>query len=53
MNAELLSRFRKEAKAATLVKDPHVIAVRDLAEDSGVHFIVLEYVEGSKLREVV
>ncbi|MEM8712165.1 MAG: protein kinase, partial [Planctomycetota bacterium] len=50
---ELLSRFRKEAKAATLVKDPHVVTVRDLAEDGDVHFIVMEYVKGVNLRELV
>ena len=53
LNDELLSRFRKEGKAATLVKDPHVIAVRDLSEDAGVHFIIMEYVQGANLRELV
>ena len=47
-------RFRREAQAAASLNAPHVVSVFDTGEDaSGVPFIVMEYVEGRTLRDVL
>ncbi len=47
-------RFRREAQAAAALNAPHVVSVFDTGEDSsGVPYIVMEYVEGRTLRDVL
>ncbi len=52
-DATAVQRFRREIEAAGRLKHPHVVAVRDIDEDRGVHFLVMEYVEGNDLDRVV
>jgi serine/threonine-protein kinase len=47
------ARFRREAQAAASLNAPSIVAVYDTGEDDGVPFIVMEYVEGRTLREVL
>jgi eukaryotic-like serine/threonine-protein kinase len=46
-----LERFRREARAAARLSDPHVVTVIDAGEDDGRPFIVFEYVEGETLKD--
>ncbi|MDX1657564.1 MAG: Stk1 family PASTA domain-containing Ser/Thr kinase [Nitriliruptorales bacterium] len=46
-------RFRREAKAAAGLSHPNVVAVHDWGEGPDGAFIVLEYVDGTSLREVL
>jgi serine/threonine protein kinase len=46
-------RFRREVRAAGRVKHPNVVAAQDADEDRGVHFLVMDYVEGRDLDRVV
>ncbi len=46
-------RFRREIEAAGRVKHPNVVAAVDADEDRGVHFLVMDYVEGRDLDGVV
>ncbi|HVE62749.1 MAG TPA: Stk1 family PASTA domain-containing Ser/Thr kinase [Mycobacteriales bacterium] len=48
-----IARFRREAQAAASLNHPNVVAVYDTGEDDGVPYIVMEYVEGRTLREVL
>lgn len=45
-----LVRFYREAEAAARLNHPHVMILFDLDEEAGVHFLVMEYIEGSTLR---
>ncbi len=47
------SRFRREAQSAAALNHPSIVAVYDTGEDAGMPFIVMEYVEGRTLREVI
>ena len=46
-------RFRREVEAAGRLKHPNLVAALDADEDRGVHFLVMDYVEGRDLDKVV
>ncbi|MGE5461035.1 MAG: protein kinase domain-containing protein [Solirubrobacterales bacterium] len=46
-----VQRFRREAQAAARLSNPNVVSVFDTGADDGVHFIVMEYVEGRTLAD--
>ncbi len=48
-----VSRFRREARSAARLSDPHVVQVSDQGEDGGRVFLAMEYVPGRTLREVL
>ena len=48
-----LRRFEQEARAASALDHPNIITIHDIAESGGVHFIVMQYVEGSDLAALV
>jgi serine/threonine-protein kinase len=46
-----VARFRREAQAAARISNPNLVSVYDTGSDDGIHFIVMEYVEGRTLAE--
>src|SRR4029450_13562063 len=46
-------RFRREAQAAATRPHPGVVAVYDTGSENGTHFIVMEYVDGRTLKDVI
>ena len=48
-----LARFRREAQAAASLNHPNIVSVYDTGEDGGTPFIVMEYVEGRTLRDIL
>ncbi|HVM41360.1 MAG TPA: Stk1 family PASTA domain-containing Ser/Thr kinase, partial [Acidimicrobiia bacterium] len=48
-----VERFRREAKAAAQLNHPNIVAVYDWGEEGGTYFIVMEYVEGQSLRDMI
>jgi eukaryotic-like serine/threonine-protein kinase len=51
--ARFLSRFTDEAKAIARLTHPNVVAVYDQGTHDGLAYLVLEYVRGHTLREVL
>ncbi|MFH1377682.1 MAG: serine/threonine-protein kinase [Planctomycetota bacterium] len=45
-NNELAQRFDREARLAARAQSPHLVSVIDINEESGVHYLVMEYVDG-------
>jgi len=48
-----LERFRIEARAAAKLDDPNIIHTYDIDEFEGQHYLVMEYVEGQDLHQLV
>src|SRR5262245_14588258 len=48
-----VARFRREAQAAANLTHPNIVSVYDWGEESGTYFIVMEYVEGRSLAEIL
>lgn len=52
-DGEFLTRFRLEARAAASLSHPNVVNIYDVGEDRGIHYIVMEYVQGRNLKELI
>lgn len=50
---ELAERFQREVKAAARLSHPNVVTAYDADEEGGIHYLVMEYVEGRDLAVVV
>jgi hypothetical protein len=46
---EMLERFRREARAVAALNHPNIVVGHDAAESDGIHFLVMEFIEGSDL----
>ena len=50
---QFVARFRREAQAAAALNHPNIVSVYDTGDQGDVHYIVMEYVEGRTLRDVI
>src|SRR5216117_4528989 len=48
-----VERFRREAQSAANLNHPNIVSVYDWGQEQGTYFIVMEYVRGRSLREIV
>lgn len=49
----VVARFTREARAASRIRHPNVVRVLGTAMEDGVHFTVMDYVDGENLAEVL
>jgi serine/threonine protein kinase len=52
-DGNFLRRFRYEAQSAAALTHPHILSVYDWGEDGGGPFLVLEYLGGGSLRDLL
>ncbi len=50
---EFLERFKREAKSAAKCTHPNVVSVLEFGQDGDMPYIVMEYVEGLSLQQVI
>ena len=48
-----LERFYREARAVAALDHPNIVHAYDIDQDESLHFLVMEYVEGSNLQDIV
>ena len=48
-----LKRFEREARLASSLDHPNICTIFDLNEINGIHFIVMQYIEGRNVRQLV
>jgi serine/threonine-protein kinase len=52
-DADFVARFEREARSAARLSHPNVVAVFDQGDDHGTLFLVMEYVPGLTLRDLI
>jgi eukaryotic-like serine/threonine-protein kinase len=50
---EFIRRFRREAQSAASLSHPNVVSIYDVGQEDEIHYIVMEYVEGKNLNEII
>lgn len=50
---EFVNKFRKEALSAARLSHPNIVGIYDVGNDQDIHYIVMEYVEGKTLKQVI
>ena len=50
---KFVKRFQREAKAASSLNHPNIVEMYDVGEDDGNYFIVMEYVNGKTLKNLI
>lgn len=48
-----VARFQREARAMAELNHPNIVSIRDIGEEDGQQFLVMEYVDGSDLKKYV
>ncbi len=50
---KFVRRFQREALSASSLSHPNIVEVYDVGEDNGSYYIVMEYIEGKHLKELL
>lgn len=52
-DAKFVSKFRGEAQSVAGLSHPNIVSIYDVGEDEGMHYIVMEFVEGITLKRYI
>lgn len=50
---KFVRRFQREALSASSLAHPNIVEMYDVGEDDGIYYIVMEYVEGKTLKQLL
>ena len=50
---KFVRRFQREALSASSLSHPNIVEVYDVGEDNGIYYIVMEYIEGRHLKQLL
>ena len=50
---KFVKRFQREALSASSLTHPNIVEVYDVGEDAGNFYIVMEYIEGKQLKQLI
>lgn len=50
---KFVRRFQREALSASSLSHPNIVEVYDVGEDNGQYYIVMEYIEGCQLKQLL
>lgn len=53
MTEDFIKRFKVEAQAAGSLSHPNIVSIYDVGNENDINYIVMEYVEGYTLKEVI
>ena len=48
-----VARFQREARAMAELNHPNIVAIRDIGEEDGQQFLVMEYIDGPDLKRYI
>jgi len=52
-NEKFIRRFQREAKSVSDLSHPNIVEVYDVGEEDNQHYIVMEYIDGKTLKQLV
>ena len=52
-NEKFIRRFQREAKSVSDLSHPNIVEVYDVGEEEGQHYIVMEYIDGRTLKQLI
>ena len=50
---KFIRRFQREAKSVSDLSHPNIVEVYDVGEEDGQHYIVMEYIDGKTLKQLI
>ena len=50
---KFVRRFQREALSASSLSHPNIVEMYDVGEDNGTYYIVMEYIEGQTLKQMI
>lgn len=50
---KFVRRFQREALSASSLSHPNIVEMYDVGEDNGIYYIVMEYIEGKTLKQLI
>ncbi len=52
-DATFVAKFRSEAQSAAGLEDPNIVNIYDVGSENGMHYIVMEYIDGITLKTYI